>query len=404
MGAGPPEYRILVEQGSPRFAPDLVLVNLFAGNDPPDLHRHVHDRSPVERALRRSYTWTFAKNLVRARGGLREARLPARVPGPARARRRAAAPPSRPARWRRTIRPLVGPVLSEAAYEQVLAFDLGRFYRAVGDPDSARPGSPCLRSWTRSPRPSSGRGSRWCWRSCRPCSRSTTRCGRRPSPASRLGPLPGAVPADIDPRLPNSCSPSTRGRAALPHADLTPAFADASRREGSEALYKRRDNHWTPHGNRLAAGALVDFLAPLVRPDDPPVRPPPPGGVRRAPRRPHAGRRGGRTCAPGIPPRRATTCGRPGFASTSRRPTRRPRACPGAGASGRTAWASGRTSPSPTPAGSCTCSGAARPPTSIWTRRRRGSTSCRRVSTGPRGRRGRGSATWRAPRWRASIT
>ena len=60
---------------------------LFLGNDPPDLHRYVHDRSPMERALRRSHVWTFAKNLLRARGGLREARLPARV---------GAAPPGAP--------------------------------------------------------------------------------------------------------------------------------------------------------------------------------------------------------------------------------------------------------------------------------------------------------------------
>ncbi len=109
-------------------------------------------------------------------------------------------------------------------------------------------------------------------------------------------------------------------------------------------------------------------------------------------------------CACGIPLRRATTCGHRAFASTSRRPTRRPRACPGAGASGRTASASGRTSPSSTLAGSCTCSGVARPPTSIWIRRKRGSTSCRRASTGDPASRGRGSATWRARRWRASIT
>lgn len=76
MGAGTPECRILVELGTLRFSPDLVLVNIFLGNDPPDLHRHVYDRTPGERALRRSYAWTFGKNFLRARGGLREPRLP----------------------------------------------------------------------------------------------------------------------------------------------------------------------------------------------------------------------------------------------------------------------------------------------------------------------------------------
>ena len=50
----------------------------------------------------------------------------------------------------------------------------------------------------------------------------------------------------------------------IPLVDLTTAFAEEGRREPTEPLYKRRDSHWTPRGNRLAARALVDFLAPLA--------------------------------------------------------------------------------------------------------------------------------------------
>jgi hypothetical protein len=140
MGAGPPEYRLMTTLAAPRFAPDLVLVNFFVGNDAPDLHRQVHDRSPFEWALRRSYLWTLGKNLVRARGGLRELRLPGRVTG---------APPGAPVSRGGTLvegahelaaddPALVGPLLTEAAYREVLASDLGRFYRP-GDERDLRP-------------------------------------------------------------------------------------------------------------------------------------------------------------------------------------------------------------------------------------------------------------------------
>jgi hypothetical protein len=267
MGAGPPEYRILVELGVGRFAPDLVLVNLFAGNDAPDLHRHVHDRSPVERALRRSYTWTFAKNLVRAQGGLRQARLPARVrdsppSGPA-PRGGAAVDPAR------ALAPddpaLVGPVLSEAAYERVLAFDLGRFYRPVGDQDLRAAWQPMLAELD-GLRAAVERAGIPLVLAVLPSVLQVDDALRAATVArlSSSARYRGLSTADIDPRLPNALLAEYARTRGLPHVDLTPAFADASRREGSDVLYKRHDNHWTPRGNRLAAQGLVDFLAPRV--------------------------------------------------------------------------------------------------------------------------------------------
>lgn len=267
MGAGPPEYRRLVELGVARFAPDLVLVNLFMGNDAPDLHRHVHDRSPVERALRRSYTWTFAKNLVRGQGGLREARLPARVRDapPAGPAPRGGAPVD-PARALAPDDPaLVGPVLTEAAYERVLAFDLGRLYRPVGDQDVRAAWQPMLAELD-GLRAAVERAGIPLALAVLPSVLQVDDALREATVASLSASVRyrGLSAADIDPRLPNWWLSEYARTRGLPHVDLTAAFADASRREGSEALYKRRDTHWTPRGNRLAARALVDFLAPRV--------------------------------------------------------------------------------------------------------------------------------------------
>ena len=68
-------------------------------------------------------------------------------------------------------------------------------------------------------------------------------------------------------------SDNGRARRAVEHAKTRPQGGDvraesgeASRREGTEPLYKRQDNHWTPYGNRLAARELIDFLAALACP------------------------------------------------------------------------------------------------------------------------------------------
>jgi hypothetical protein len=265
MGAGPPEYRILVDLGAPRFAPDLVLVNFFVGNDAPDLHRHVQDRSPLERALRRSHVWTFGTNFLRARGGLREPRLPARV---------SAAPPGAPVSRGGTLvegtselaagdPALVGPILTEAAYQEVLASDLGRLYQ-----------------------PEDERGLRAAWEPVLADLDAVHRAARRAGSGMSLALLPsvlqvdaalraatvarlgvslrywGLSSAEIDPDLPNMLLREFARTRGIALVDLTPAFAAES--AAAEPLYKRNDNHWTPRGNRVAARSLTAFLAPLV--------------------------------------------------------------------------------------------------------------------------------------------
>ena len=265
MGAGPPEYRILAELGAPRFAPDLVLVNLFLGNDPPDLHRYVHDRSPVERALRHSHVWTFTKNLLRARGGLREARLPARVGG---------APPGAPVSSGGTrvegtgeVAPddpaLMGPLLSEPAYQQVLASDLGRFYRPGDEPALRAAWRPFLEDLDAVHGAATRAGSRMAL-ALMP-SVLQVNVALRTATVTRLSAsvrYRGLSSAEIDPDLPNTLLREYARMRGIPLVDLTPAFV--AENAVAEPLYKLSDIHWTPRGNRVAARWLTEFLTPLV--------------------------------------------------------------------------------------------------------------------------------------------
>jgi hypothetical protein len=268
MGAGPPEYRIMAVLGTPRFAPDLVLVNFFVGNDGPDLHRHVRDRSPFERALRYSYLWTSGKNLVRANGGLRELGLARRVTSaPARAR---VAPGGVLLEGTRELAPddpaVMGPLLSDDAYQDVLASDLGRLYRP-GDERALRSAwEPILADLDALQRAVSAAGSR-------PAlaifpSVLQVDAALRDATVVRLTTslrYRGLSTAEIDPDLPNTVLREFSAVRAIPLADLTPAFV-AARAADPAPLYKLNDNHWTPRGNRVAAEALTAFLTPLVCP------------------------------------------------------------------------------------------------------------------------------------------
>jgi hypothetical protein len=266
MGAGSPEYRSLAELGVSRYSPDVVLVNLFLGNDPPDLHRHVHDRSPVERLLRRSYAWTLVKNVRRTRGGLREARLPARV---------GAAPAEAPvSRGGERVEgsadlaaddpALVGPLLSDEAYQEVLASDLGRFYRPDEPQDLRTAWRALLGDLEALASAASRTGSRLALTFLP--SVLQVDAALRAEMVSRMSTTVryrGLSGAQIDPGLPNGVLEEFARARGIPRVDLTPVFV-AAHAAGAEPLYKRNDIHWTPRGNRIAAEALVAFLAPLV--------------------------------------------------------------------------------------------------------------------------------------------
>jgi hypothetical protein len=267
MGAGPPEYRILAELAVPRFRPDLVLVDIFVGNDAPDLHRHVHDRSPAEHFLRRSYLWTFVKNLVRTRSGLRDTLLPGRVRPPLTTGE--AAPggtPVDPARPLAADDPaLVGPLLSQAAYEEVLAYDLARLYRPPEERDLHAAWRPLLADLD-ALRGLAARAGAQVVLVVFPSVLQVDAALRRHTVARAGGTLRyrGLSDAHVDPGLPNAMLAAYARARDLPLLDLTPVFVAEERVAAPEPLYKRQDNHWTPRGNRVAARALRESLAPLV--------------------------------------------------------------------------------------------------------------------------------------------
>jgi hypothetical protein len=266
MGAGPPEYRALIALGTPRFAPDFVLLNFFVGNDGPDLHRYVHDRSPVERAFRHSYLWTLGKNLVRAWGGLSERRLPGRVTGtPAGAKVSPGGTLVEGAREMDADDPaLVGPLLTEAAYQIVLASDLGRLYRPRDERALRTAWQPILADLDTAYQTVTAAKARFALAILPSVLQVDD--GLRAATVARLTGsrrYRGLSETEIEPDLPNTLLREFASVRAIPLLDLTPAFV-AARAADAAPLYKRNDNHWTPRGNRVAAQALTAFLTPLA--------------------------------------------------------------------------------------------------------------------------------------------
>ncbi len=69
-GTGVWDYKLLFELAGPTFDPDLVVVNLYLGNDGPDLFARPPRFRRVPSAVRRSYLARYVINLVRVARGL----------------------------------------------------------------------------------------------------------------------------------------------------------------------------------------------------------------------------------------------------------------------------------------------------------------------------------------------
>jgi hypothetical protein len=267
---GVPDYRTLLSLAFDEYQPDLVVIHFYAGNDGPDLFRHVHDRSPVEAQLRRSYLWTYGKNVVKLWRGVADSRLARRVERPAAGR------PGRIPRGGAVIDPdyrirdddplLVGPTLSAEAFDRMMAEELRRLYLPREEGLAARAWRPVLADLE----------------AMRvQVTRSQARIALvvfpsalqvypelRASLVGRLrrerhrAPLSGA---EIDPRLPNRALNGYCRQKGVSCLDVTEALVKASQ-ESPAPLYKERDTHWTVRGNRVAAEAEAASLAPLVCP------------------------------------------------------------------------------------------------------------------------------------------
>jgi hypothetical protein len=268
-GTGVRDYRTIVTLGLATYDPDLVLINFYAGNDAPDVYRHVHERSRFRTVLGASRLWVLGRNAIRLWRGVHDlgaGRAPSAT-GPSRGLVPRGGTPVDPSRHVGERDPaLTGPIFTEAAFVGIQAEELQRLYL---------PEDPAVvdRAW----HPVLG--------DLEAIRTEVFRQGRRlalavyPSalqvyPARRTAlvetlrhrPRYAALSVDaLDPTLPNRQLAAYCQRAALPCLDLTPVFVEASR-SSAEALYKQRDAHWTIRGNRVAADAEAELLAGLVCP------------------------------------------------------------------------------------------------------------------------------------------
>ena len=134
-GTNVADYRTIIELGYATYEPDLVLVNVYAGNDGPDLYHPTGGGPSLHWLLRRSYLWTYLRNVLVVRRSVPDAgALAASVQGPAPAGDAAGERPRGgqvidPGRRLRDDAPaLVGPIFDEKVFAGLLAVELGRFY------------------------------------------------------------------------------------------------------------------------------------------------------------------------------------------------------------------------------------------------------------------------------------
>jgi hypothetical protein len=269
-GSGVRDYRTMLSLAFAEYEPDLVLVHVYAGNDGPDLFRRVHGRSPLEASLGRSYVWTFGKNVIKLWRGVADPRLARRVEPP---------PPERPGRSPRggaVVDPdrrirdddplLMGPTLSDEAFERMMTEELTRLYRPPEDAHVARAWQPLLEHLDAMRAQVAGHRARIAL--VLYPSALQVYPEQRADLADRLRARGRHAPVsleEIDPRLPNRVLAGYCREHGIPCLDVTDALEKA-RQDSPAPLYKQRDTHWTVRGNRVAAEAEAASLAPLVCP------------------------------------------------------------------------------------------------------------------------------------------
>lgn len=266
---GVPDYRTLVTLALAPYEADLVLVNVYAGNDAPDVYRRVHERSALRAALGASRLWTLGRNVLRLRQAVQDRRA-LEAPGAGVAPPGAIPRGGTPVDPARPLRPddpaLVAPTFTEGAFAAILAEELRRFYVPDDPTVLARAWRPVLED-------------------LEAIHAEVTRQGRRLALAvypSALQVYPERMAAlvetlrrrpryaalsrgALDAALPGRQLAAYCRRAGIPCVDLTPALVAAGA-ASDEALYRARDTHWTIRGNHVAAAAQARFLAGIVCP------------------------------------------------------------------------------------------------------------------------------------------
>lgn len=285
-GMGLEDYRAVVSLGFARYAPDLVVVHFYAGNDGPDLYRLVHEREQWRALLGHSRAWTFATNVVRARRDVNErvravgsrSDQPA-FGGPA-PRGGVQVDPRLPLPADDPV--LTGPIFEPKTYDSILASELRRLYVP---PDAAitdsawQPVTATLDTIRESVTRGGGRFALVIYPSLlqiddRAREQTIERLRRE---RSRYRPLRAEA---IDPALPQKRLAGYCALRGVPCYDATPALVAARQARPDAPLYKQQDSHWTVRGNRVAGEAEAAYLAELVCPARSSSAPSPPEGER----------------------------------------------------------------------------------------------------------------------------
>jgi hypothetical protein len=270
-GTNVTDYRTIIELGYATYEPDLVLVNFYAGNDSPDLYRRASEGPSLRSLLRHSYLWSYLRNVLVLRRSVPDAGvLAASVQGPAPADRSADERPRGgqvvdPDHQLRGDEPaLVGPIFDAKVFAGLLAVELGRFYVPPDARAVVRAWESTLEQIEAARAHVAGHGGRLAITLYPSVLQVNARLRSEAADQLRGRRRETKIaPDNIDPRLPNRTLLGYCREQSVPCFDLTPAFERASQ-ESAEPLYKARELHWTPRGNRVAAEAQARHLAPLV--------------------------------------------------------------------------------------------------------------------------------------------
>ena len=270
-GTGVWDYKLLFELAGPTFDPDLVVVNLYLGNDGPDLFARPRSFRRVPSSLRKSYLARYVVNVVRVATGVdrhvvaEAVSLPRWSPPPhARGGEIVdAAAPLRP-----DDRQLTGPIYTRG---EVPRDHVGRVSTlrapAVGAVRGAHVGSHARDP--RPPPPPSGPAGQPHGDRALSLGAPGVPGGTRPAPRKCCGggrSVTGLAQLDVDPLRPNRVVLEYCRATELACYDTTADLVAASR-QSTEPLYKVLDTHWTVRGNHVAAASQARWLPPIVCPE-----------------------------------------------------------------------------------------------------------------------------------------
>jgi hypothetical protein len=278
-GTGIWDYKLVYELAGPTYDPDLVMVNLYLGNDGPDLFARPRSFRRVPSALRKSYLARYGVNVVRIATGvdrhvMADSVNPPRWSPPPHARGGEIVDATAP--LRPDDRQLTGPIYTQQRFPEIMWEEYRRFARPPWAPSPARTWASTLAILDL-------------------LRHDVARHGRRMTIAlypSVLQVYPDArhrleeelerrpdvtrgARLDVDPLRPNRAVLDYCRATGLACYDTTADLVAASR-QSAEPLYKALDTHWTVRGNHVAAAAQARWLQPIVCPEARPA--PAPGG------------------------------------------------------------------------------------------------------------------------------